>query len=185
MFLLKQCGVEVAAARAVLHGSCWVPRESIGGVSTRTTSVRVVGEHFRNRGSRCSVKLSACTVVPRREESGTLFGRGVFSLSFWEAARMGYPRGRREISLWFSSSHGHRFASGTDNRRVDHSPWKRLRSTIPVLRRHLVVCAEVRTLLGFRVRQAGLVYTVGDQSIVGRVAQGQRTSEGWSEVKTD
>ena len=50
-------------------------------------------------------------------------------------------------------------------------------------RQHLAVCAEIRTLLGFRVRQAGLVYAVGDQSIVGRVTQGQRTSEGWSEVK--
>lgn len=49
-------------------------------------------------------------------------------------------------------------------------------------RKHLAVCAEIRTLLGFRVRQAGLVYTVGEQSISGRVVQGQRTSAGWSEV---
>ncbi len=50
-------------------------------------------------------------------------------------------------------------------------------------RLRLAVCAEVRTLLGFRVHQAGLVYAVDDQSIVGRVAQGQRTSEGWSEFR--
>lgn len=51
-------------------------------------------------------------------------------------------------------------------------------------RRHLAVCSEVRTLLGFRVRQAGLVYSIGDHSVVGRAAQGRRTSEGWSEVKS-
>jgi superfamily II DNA or RNA helicase len=51
-------------------------------------------------------------------------------------------------------------------------------------RRYLAVCTEVRTLLGFRVRQAGLVYAIGDHSVVGQVAQGRRTSEGWSEVKS-
>jgi hypothetical protein len=51
-------------------------------------------------------------------------------------------------------------------------------------RRHLAVCSEVRTLLGFRVRQAGLVYSIGDHSVVGRAAQGRRTSDGWSEVKS-
>ena len=50
-------------------------------------------------------------------------------------------------------------------------------------KRHLAVCAEVRTLLGFRVHQVGLVFSIDDQCIVGRVAQGRRTSEGWSEVK--
>jgi hypothetical protein len=49
--------------------------------------------------------------------------------------------------------------------------------------KHLAVCLEVRTLLGFRVHQAGLVYAVDDRSVVGRVAQGRRTSEGWSEMK--
>ena len=46
-------------------------------------------------------------------------------------------------------------------------------------RRHLAVCAEVRTLLGFRLRHAGLVYSLGDHAAVGRVTQGRRTSEGW------
>ena len=49
---------------------------------------------------------------------------------------------------------------------------------------HLAVCCEVRTLLGFRVHQAGLVYAIGDHSVVGRVALGRRTAEGWLEVKT-
>jgi hypothetical protein len=49
-------------------------------------------------------------------------------------------------------------------------------------RRHLATCAEVRTLLGFRVRHAGTVYSIIDRSIVGRVSQGERTSEGWAEI---
>ena len=51
-------------------------------------------------------------------------------------------------------------------------------------RQHLAVCVEVRTLLGLRVHQAGFVYCIGDGSIVGRVAQGRRTSAGWSEVRS-
>jgi hypothetical protein len=51
-------------------------------------------------------------------------------------------------------------------------------------KRHLAVCSEVRTLLGLRVHQVGLVYDIDDHSVVGRVAQGRRTSEGWSEVKS-
>jgi len=51
-------------------------------------------------------------------------------------------------------------------------------------KQHLAVCLEVRTLLGFRVHQAGLVYSIGDHSVVGRATQGRRTSKGWSEVKS-
>ena len=51
-------------------------------------------------------------------------------------------------------------------------------------KRHLAVCSEVRTLLGFRVHQVGLMYAIGDHSVIGRVAQGRRTSEGWSEMKS-
>ncbi len=49
---------------------------------------------------------------------------------------------------------------------------------------HLAVCVKVRTLLGFRVHHAGLVYSIGDQCVTGRVAQGRRISEGWSKLKT-
>lgn len=49
---------------------------------------------------------------------------------------------------------------------------------------HLAVCSEVRTLLGLRVHQAGLVYAIGDHAIVGRVANGKRTPEGWAEAKS-
>jgi superfamily II DNA or RNA helicase len=50
-------------------------------------------------------------------------------------------------------------------------------------RLHLAICAEVRTLLGFRVRHAGMVYSINDHSIVGRVAQGELTSNGWTAPK--
>jgi superfamily II DNA or RNA helicase len=50
-------------------------------------------------------------------------------------------------------------------------------------RLHLAICAEVRTLLGFRVRHAGMVYSINDHSIVGRIAQGERTLAGWAELK--
>jgi len=48
-------------------------------------------------------------------------------------------------------------------------------------RRHLAVCTEVRTLLGLRVHQAGLIYAMEEQSIVGKVAKGHRTSNVWSD----
>jgi superfamily II DNA or RNA helicase len=50
-------------------------------------------------------------------------------------------------------------------------------------RRHLAVCSEVRTLFGFRVYHAGVVYAISDHAVVGQVVQGRRTSEGWSEWK--
>jgi hypothetical protein len=46
-------------------------------------------------------------------------------------------------------------------------------------KRHLAICSEVRTLLGLRVHQAGLLYSIEDGSIVGRVAVGKRTAKGW------
>ncbi len=49
--------------------------------------------------------------------------------------------------------------------------------------RHLAVCCEIRTLLGLRVQHVGLIYAVGNQSIVGRVARGRRNSERWLEAK--
>ena len=49
---------------------------------------------------------------------------------------------------------------------------------------HLAVCSEVRTLLGFRVRHAGFVYSIGDRSIVSQIAQGRRASKGWSEISS-
>jgi hypothetical protein len=50
--------------------------------------------------------------------------------------------------------------------------------------RHLAVCSEIRTLLGFRVHQAGFVYAIKNNSVVGRVVQGRRASKGWLEWKS-
>jgi hypothetical protein len=46
-------------------------------------------------------------------------------------------------------------------------------------KRHLAICSEVRTMLGFRVHQAGMLYSMEDGSIVGRIAMGKRTPKGW------
>ena len=46
-------------------------------------------------------------------------------------------------------------------------------------KRHLAICSEVRTLLGLRVHQAGLLYSMEDGAIVGRIAIGKRTGKGW------
>jgi hypothetical protein len=48
--------------------------------------------------------------------------------------------------------------------------------------RLLAICLEVRTLLGLRVHQAGLLYSIDDREIIGRVAMGRRTPKGWVEV---
>ena len=51
-------------------------------------------------------------------------------------------------------------------------------------KRHLAICSEVRTLLGLRVHQAGLLYSIEDGSIVGRIAVGKRTASGWMGVRS-
>ena len=49
---------------------------------------------------------------------------------------------------------------------------------------HLAVCCEVRTMLGFRVHSAGLIYSIAENSIVGRVTHGRRYSNRWVETKS-
>lgn len=46
-------------------------------------------------------------------------------------------------------------------------------------KKQLAVSLEVKTLLGFKVRYAGLVYSTKDKSIVGRISIGKRTARGW------
>lgn len=46
-------------------------------------------------------------------------------------------------------------------------------------KRHLAICSEVRTLLGLRVHHAGMLYSMEDGAIVGRIAIGKRTPKGW------
>jgi superfamily II DNA or RNA helicase len=50
-------------------------------------------------------------------------------------------------------------------------------------RRYLAICSEIRTLLGLRLHYAGLLYSIEDASIVGRIALGKRTTKGWTEAR--
>jgi hypothetical protein len=45
--------------------------------------------------------------------------------------------------------------------------------------KHLAVSAAVRTMLGLRLRQAGVIYEIEGQSIIGRVVCGRRAADGW------
>jgi hypothetical protein len=49
--------------------------------------------------------------------------------------------------------------------------------------RHLAVCSEVRTFLGLKVHQAGILYSVNDDEIIGHFALGKRTPGGWIEAQ--
>ncbi len=43
----------------------------------------------------------------------------------------------------------------------------------------LAVCLEVKSLFGFKIEHAGLIYSLQDQIIVGRVVLGKREIKGW------
>ncbi len=49
--------------------------------------------------------------------------------------------------------------------------------------RHLAVCSEVRSFLGKSVHQAGLLYSFGDDQIIGRIALGKRSPTGWTDAR--
>jgi hypothetical protein len=44
---------------------------------------------------------------------------------------------------------------------------------------HLAVCIETKNWLGFKTRQAGLLYAIRDGAALGRIVLGKRESEGW------
>jgi superfamily II DNA or RNA helicase len=46
--------------------------------------------------------------------------------------------------------------------------------------RHLAVCSEVRKFFGLQVNQAGLLYSLNDNEIVGHIAVGKRNGQGWT-----
>ena len=48
--------------------------------------------------------------------------------------------------------------------------------------KYLVISCEVRTLLGLKISHVGAIYDLGEQQIVGRIAQGKRKPRGWTEV---
>jgi superfamily II DNA or RNA helicase len=49
--------------------------------------------------------------------------------------------------------------------------------------RHLATSVEVKTMLGLRTHQAGLIYSIDEGSVVGRVVQGQRKSGAWTRAQ--
>jgi hypothetical protein len=48
---------------------------------------------------------------------------------------------------------------------------------------HLAICCEVRTLLGIRVHQLGVIYDLRENAVIGRLAEGKRGDGGWVERK--
>lgn len=46
----------------------------------------------------------------------------------------------------------------------------------------LAVCAEIKEILGFRVRHVGAVYSLREREIIGRVVRGKRSARGWIEI---
>jgi superfamily II DNA or RNA helicase len=49
---------------------------------------------------------------------------------------------------------------------------------------HLAVCIETKTLLGLKTRQAGLLYSIHENAIIGRIVLGKRGENGWILEKT-
>ena len=47
---------------------------------------------------------------------------------------------------------------------------------------HLAIRSEVRRFLGLRIQTAGAVYSIIEQSFIGRVSVGKSTSSGWTRV---
>jgi superfamily II DNA or RNA helicase len=49
---------------------------------------------------------------------------------------------------------------------------------------HLAVCVETRNWLGLSARQAGLLYSIHDNALAGRIVLGKREAKGWRLEKT-
>ncbi len=47
--------------------------------------------------------------------------------------------------------------------------------------KHIAVCLEIRTLLGLKLRRGGLIYSIEDNLVVGRIAKGKRENGVWVE----
>ncbi len=48
---------------------------------------------------------------------------------------------------------------------------------------HLAVCLEIRTWMGLKVRYAGLIYSIQNRGIVGKIVKGKRDQKGWQIVE--
>lgn len=51
-------------------------------------------------------------------------------------------------------------------------------------KKHLAACLEIRTLMGLKVRYSGLIFSLDDKSIIGRVTIGKFGAKGWIEEKS-
>ncbi len=49
---------------------------------------------------------------------------------------------------------------------------------------HLAICLTVKSWMGIKVRKAGLIYSIKDKEIVGRIVLGKRDNKGWALDKT-
>jgi len=49
---------------------------------------------------------------------------------------------------------------------------------------YLAVCLETKNWLGLRTRHAGLLYSIAEREVVGRIVAGKRDAQGWSLEKT-
>ncbi len=87
----------------------------------------------------------------------------------------GTKRTQDELKLWETIGQQTETAQGKGRCRV-------IGAILSPDKNHLAVCIEVRTLLGFRIRHAGLVYSIADNSIIGRLAKGERSPTGWTET---
>jgi superfamily II DNA or RNA helicase len=47
---------------------------------------------------------------------------------------------------------------------------------------HLAACAEVKSLLGFRVHHVGIIYSLDQKAVVGRFAEGKRKGQDWLQL---
>jgi hypothetical protein len=56
-------------------------------------------------------------------------------------------------------------------------------ATLSPAKRHLATCSEVRTFLGFRVNHVGAVYDLTESVVIGRLAEGKRSSSSWIEQR--
>jgi hypothetical protein len=46
----------------------------------------------------------------------------------------------------------------------------------------VALCMEIKTLLGFKVRHYGLIFSIKESLIVGKIAKGKREENGWISV---
>lgn len=50
--------------------------------------------------------------------------------------------------------------------------------------KYLAICSESKSMLGFRVRNIGVIYDLADHSLIGKIAEGKRNKNGWEPVNS-